>query len=206
VKAAGGIWKRIRKSLKSKRNEQEFAECSWEIDDLQEKADAGLIDLRYFDIAGVNLDPVIPYAWHLERTTIEIDAARSKRLNILGFMNTNNDFDSYVFEGSIDSQLVIECFNIFCETINKKTVVVLDNAPIHTSDEFEEYIDIWKKKGLFIKFLPDYSPELNLIEILWRKLKYEWLPFSAYISMTSLREALVDVLAGIGSKYQISFS
>jgi hypothetical protein len=34
---------------------------------------------------------------------------------------------------------------------------------------------------LIIKYLPPYSPELNLIEILWRFMKYYWLPFSAYM-------------------------
>lgn len=206
VKTGGGIWKRVRKSLKSKRNEEEFREFSWELDELQEKADEGLIDLRYFDIAGCSLNPVIPYAWHLERTTIAIECAKSERLNILGFMNTDNELDSFIFEGSIDSQLVIDCFNLFCETITKKTVVVLDNAPIHTSDEFEEYIEEWQKKGLYVKFLPEYSPELNKIEILWRKLKYEWLPFSAYHSISNLYDSLCDILGSVGSKYQISFS
>ncbi|WP_368860940.1 transposase, partial [Desulforhabdus sp. TSK] len=42
------------------------------------------------------------------------------------------------------------------------------------------------KKNLYIKFLPTYSPELNLIEILWRKIKYEWLSFSAYLSFSLL--------------------
>jgi transposase len=32
---------------------------------------------------------------------------------------------------------------------------------------------------LIIKYLPPYSPELNLIEILWRRIKYTWLPFSS---------------------------
>ena len=127
MKEAGGIWKRVRKSLKSKRDEEEFEQCQWEIEELQEKADEGLIDLRYFDIAGISLDPVVPYAWHLEKTTIEIAAARSKRLNILGFMNTDNELHSFVFEGSINSHLVIECFNLFCEKITKNSMIKFFN-------------------------------------------------------------------------------
>jgi len=46
----------------------------------------------------------------------------------------------------------------------KKTVVVMDNASIHTSEEFEECLPQWKKKGLIIKYLTPYSPELNLID------------------------------------------
>src|SRR5207253_8317820 len=57
---------------------------------------------------------------------------------------------------------------------------VIDNASVHTSEEFAECLPRWKKQGLIIKYLSTYSPELNLIEILWRNIKYTWLPFSAY--------------------------
>src|SRR5437667_1700649 len=54
----------------------------------------------------------------------------------------------------------------------------------------------WKKQGLIIKYLPPYAPELNLIEILWRRIKYTWLPFSAYACLNALIEALEDILSG----------
>jgi transposase len=63
------------------------------------------------------------------------------------------------------------CFEAFSKTLKKKTVVVMDNASVHTSEEFEECLSQWKKQGLIIKYLPPYSPELNLIEILWRNIK-----------------------------------
>jgi hypothetical protein len=46
---------------------------------------------------------------------------------------------------------------------------------------------------------------LNRIEILWRKIKYDWLPFSAYTSFAALKEALLDIFSKVGSKYQITF-
>jgi transposase len=58
--------------------------------------------------------------------------------------------------------------------------------------------------GITIPITP-YSPELNIIEI-WRKIKYEWLPFSAYESFQSLKDALFEVLANIGKSYTIKFS
>jgi transposase len=88
----------------------------------------------------------------------------------------------------------------------KKTVVVIDNAAVHTSEEFEECLPRWKKKGLIIKYLSKYSPELNLIEILWRNIKDTWLPFSAYQCLNVLREALESILKNFGSKYQITFA
>jgi transposase len=90
--------------------------------------------------------------------------------------------------------------------MTKKTIVVMDNSSIHRSEEFEDYIPLWKKQGLIIKYLIPYAPELNLIEILWRHIKYFWLPFSAYQCMEALREALEHILKDFGSKYQITFA
>jgi len=42
---------------------------------------------------------------------------------------------------------------------------------------FLDNIDNWEKQNLFIQNIPAYSPELNKIEILWRKIKYEWACF-----------------------------
>jgi hypothetical protein len=48
---------------------------------------------------------------------------------------------------------------------------------------------------------------LNLIEILWRKIKYEWIPNSAYEGMAFLRAAISDILDSFGSDdYRIQFS
>jgi len=121
-------------------------------------------------------------------------------------MNRKNDLHTYMFEQSVHSGVVIACFDAFCQTLTKKTVVVLDNASIHTSEEFEERLPFWKKQGLTLKYLPQYSPELHLIEILWRHIKYRWLPFSAYQCLNALIEALENILSNVGSKYQITFA
>ena len=55
-------------------------------------------------------------------------------------------------------------------------------------------------------YLPPYCPELNLIEIVWRKLKYEWLPLNAYRSFKNLGRAPNETLRQVGSKYRIAFA
>ena len=67
------------------------------------------------------------------------------------------------FEGTITSAVVISCFNWFSNQIEKRTVVLIDNAPIHTSDEFNNFIGEWKEKGLIIYRLPSYSPDTILL-------------------------------------------
>jgi len=199
-------WKRVRKSLKSLRDPVDFAWCQRELEALQKQEDQGKIALYYFDEAGFALDPSIPYAWQESGSIIELPAMKYGRINVLGFMNRKNDLHTYMFEQSIHTGVVIACFDAFCKTIKKKTVVMLDNASIHTSEEFADRIPHWKKHGLIIKYLPTYSPELNLIEILWRRIKYDWLPFSAYQCLNAMIEALENILSNVGSKYQITFA
>jgi len=159
----------------------------------------------YFDEAGFSLDPCVPYAWQPIGETLELPASRGKRLNVLGFLHTNNDFTPFCTEGSVTTSIVIGCFDLFSEAITQKTVVIIDNASIHTSQAFQEKIPLWEKKGLFLQFLPPYSPELNLIEILWRFIKYRWLPLSAYLNFETLVKAVEEILINVGSKYKIAF-
>ncbi|MGH3100672.1 MAG: IS630 family transposase [Thermoleophilia bacterium] len=199
-------WKRVRKSLKSLRDPDAFAQAKRDLEALQHQEDQGQIALYYFDASGFALDPTIPYAWQEPQSVIELPARKYGRINVLGFMHRQNDLHPFMFEGAIHTGVVIACFDAFCQTLTKKTVVVIDNASIHTSEEFADKLPSWKKKGLIIKYLPPYSPEVNLIEILWRRIKYTWLPFSAYECLNALREALETILSQVGSEYQITFA
>jgi len=80
----------------------------------------------------------------------------------------------FVFQGRVDTNVVMACFDAFGKTVTKPTWVILDKALQHTLALFNA--KRWEPRGLFIKYLPAYLPELNLIEILWRFTKYDWLP------------------------------
>ena len=199
-------WKRMRRSVKGRRDQGEFERVQEEITALHEQEAAGEVGLYYFDESGFSLTPDVPYAWQAVGETIEIPSSRSKRLNVLGFCNKQQDFQATTVQGYVDSEIVIACFDQFCDTINKKTIVVVDNASMHTSSKFKGKLGEWEENGLIVKYLPTYSPELNLIEIVWRLIKYNWLPLSAYLSFKNLKSELQQVLDGIGSEYQINFA
>ena len=108
-------------------------------------------------------------------------------------------------EGKVDTSVIVECFEQCSHQIDKKTSVLLDNAPMHRSQAFIDQIPKWVKQGLIIKYLPPYAPALNLIEILWRFMKYTWLPFSAYASFQCLVAAVEEILTRFGTEYTITF-
>jgi transposase len=58
---------------------------------------------------------------------------------------------------------------------------------------------------VFLCYLPPYSPELNMIEILWKQAKYHWREFVTWTKET-LPEKVRELLDGYGSKFQISFT
>ena len=120
-------------------------------------------------------------------------------------MKRNNDLHPYMIEGSVDTAVIIECFDQLSEQLDKRSYVLLDNAPMHRSKAFIHQIPKWVRKGLIVKYLPAYSPELNLIEMLWRFIKYYWLPFSAYASFSCLCKAVEDILTRFGTDYTINF-
>lgn len=166
-----------------------------------------LLDLFYFDESGFNLTPNIPYAWSTVGKTISVPAKMSRNLNVLGFLNINTSklFASTTYD-KVDSNVVIAVFDLFADSITKKSVVVLDNATIHTSKKFKQQIKRWEEKGLFLFYLPPYSPQLNPIEQLWKFMKYYWMDLDAYTSTENLKNYIEDVIVNYGNKYEINFA
>jgi len=202
------VWKRMRRSLKRKRDELAFQTIKEFIKHLLTLERANEIDLFFFDESIFNLLPNIPSAWQEVGKTIELDSQRSKNLNILGFMNTSNELHPYQVDGSVTSDVVIGCFKDFIEGRKKQDVplfIIIDNASTHTSNEFKRQQEEWQKENCVVFNLPAYSPELNIIEILWRFIKYKWIELDAYKSFENLKSNIVSTLRLVGDKYQINF-
>lgn len=168
----------------------------------------GIIKLFYFDQSGFNLTPAVPYAWQPQGQTLTLPSAISPRLSVLGFMSPTHQSDFQTVTGSVTSATVIAALDAFAAQTartGKLRLVVLDNAPIHTSQAFQARIMDWFRQGVGLHGLPPYSPELNLIEIVWRKIKYQWLPPNAYLSFNHLKAELQAILKPVRIKIQDNF-
>lgn len=201
----GYSWRRVRQSLKPFRNQQLFESKSIELDSLIDLHKEGFIDLYYGDESHFGLTPNVPYAWQHKNDQILIPCRKQKRLTVFGLLTIDSKMEYYSVQGSVKSSDLVEYLDAFCNRITKKTVIVLDNAPTHRSKLFKSKIGQWQKQDLYIFFLPPYSPELNKIEMLWRFIKYKWLPFDAFLNFQNLKDRLNQILTNIGNKYVINF-
>lgn len=150
---------------------------------------------------------MIPYCWQFANENIEILPQKGKTINVLGFMNSlGNQVQTFSKEGSINTDFVIGSINSFVSTLKKITVLVLDNARIHHSKIFQEQMIKWENSGLYIFYLPAYSPHLNRIETLWRHTKYRWIKPNDYQNLDILKTSLDNIWKDFGHKYKINFN
>jgi transposase len=165
-----------------------------------------LIDLYYGDESRVSIEPCVPYGWQFAGEEVFMPAAKGAGLNCFALLTRANDLLFDVTCRRITSQFIIELLERLSFSIKKLTVVVLDNARVHTSQQVQERRSFWQQRGLFIFYLPPYSPHLNLAETLWRKLKYEWLQPSDYATADGLFYRVRQALAAVGASLKIRFS
>lgn len=163
------------------------------------------IDLYFGDEAGFSMQPVLPRAWQPRGEQIRIFPQRDKKLNLFGIFSADNVAVTYQTKANIKSEFLISAIDDFCRYVEKPTVLVLDNAPVHRSKFFAEQLSRWQEKDLYIFFLPRYSPHLNKAETFWRKAKYEWLRPTDYASFARYKRKIKAIFSGIGLQYKVNF-
>lgn len=198
-------WHRFRRGVCGQPQATEYSDRKNQLEQLQQLDEQGMINLYYLDETGFCLTPSVPYGWQRIGEYQAIPSSRSPRLNVLGIMNRFNHLESYVSTQTINSDVVIACIDTFFPQVEKRTIIVVDQASIHTSDLVQSQLDEWRERNLEIFVLPSYSPQLNLIEILWRFMKYEWMEISFYKNWRSLVNSVETMLREFGKKYVINF-
>jgi transposase len=175
---------------------------------IKHSARDGLCRLFYVDEAGFCASPPVQYGWSARGNPHRIEPQSHCRRSVLGALDyQNNKLHEVVVKGSVTRATVVDFLGQLASQCNdgKPTFVVLDNAKIHHNIE-RERLDEWLyEHKMWLIYLPAYSPELNLIEMVWREAKYHWQRFIAWNKMTFESE-LKNLLAGYASKFIVNFS
>lgn len=114
---------------------------------------------------------IAAYGWIKKGVDKEIKSNSGRqRLNINGAINIENQHLSVHYGESINAQSTISLFKKI-EAYNKEAdtiYAIADNARYYRAKLVNEYLETSK---IEIIFLPPYSPNLNLIERLWKYFK-----------------------------------
>jgi transposase len=176
------------------------------LQELENMSKKGEIELYYGDETHVCSEGYVPYGWQFSDEDVCFLSEKAYKFNCFGFINRNSQCRWKITQENIDTAFVVDFLDKFSFEIQRTTFLVLDNAKIHKTKAIKERIPYWQKRGLFLFFLPPYSPHLNIAETLWRKLKKEWLDPADYLTKDDLEYALNRCLADMGKGQIIKFS
>lgn len=173
---------------------------------LEKQSQQGHIDLFYGDESQVSEQGYVPYGWQFADEQVAVPVTKGRSLNCLGLLSRNNQLIYKATQETINADFVLNFLETFSLKITKPTVVVLDNAKIHVARKIKERLPYWQERGLYIFYLPPYSPHLNIIERLWRELKQRWLRPQDYQSTDLLFYHVFLALSSVGHLLNINFS
>ena len=196
----------IRKTTKGTPSPQLYAYKKEKLQELEQQYREGLIDLYFGDGSFTCTEGYVPYGWQFPDENITIPSDRCARLNIWGMIDYDSRYHGFCSTESMTSERIADFLDRFSLTIRKNTFIVLDNAKVHRSKHMKEMRKIWEKRGLYLFFLPPYSPHLNIAETLWRMLKGQCIQPADYVSTDNLFYAVNRGLAGLGCTHFINFS
>jgi hypothetical protein len=206
LKKLGGRYKRIRRHTKGLPAPEHYQLQVEKLKELEQLSLCGTIDLYYGDESHVCSEGYVPYGWQFPDEEVCILSEKAFTVNCLGFISRQNQCRWLMSTENIDTGFVLECLEQFSFEISKTTFIAMDNPLIHKAKAIKERVPYWQKRGLYIFFLPPYSPHLNMAETLWRKLKKEWLNPEDYLSKDKLFYAINRCLANVGVNLKINFS
>lgn len=164
------------------------------------------MDLFYADESQVSPEGYVPYGWQFVDEQVCIQAAKGKGLNCFALISRDNRMVYATSEATITADFIVEQLENFSRSLVKPTVVVLDNARVHTAAKVNKELENWQQRGLFLFYLPAYSPHLNIAERLWKELKARWLKPQDYLTTDNLFRAVNNALDAVGNKLFINFS
>ena len=175
-----------------------------------EKKSPDLLQVWFWDESGFSLRVIRRKNWCKKGTRSNIRGDRRKgRINVMGgvrysdkkrwvdFMTSGNSANFYAvlktFYGDLRAEWILQG-NLAEDFEDKgcKFVIILDNASFHKKEETLQKIGS-EMPNLILEFLPKYSPDYNLIELVWHSAQ-EYVANRLFESVEKLESLLHKLL------------
>lgn len=158
---------------------------------------AGQREVFFIDAAHFVWAAFLGYLWSWSRLFVLAPSGR-KRFNVLGAIHARtHQLITVTNTTYINAESVCELLIKISEIgFQAPITVVLDNARYQHARVVK---DLAKQLNIELLFLPTYSPNLNLIERLWKFVKKECLNAKYYDNFDGFVEAIQACLSKVGS-------
>ena len=158
-------------------------------------------EVLFIDAVHPEHNTMAAYGWikRGQKRKLQTNSGR-QRLNLHGAINAETLDVTVIESKTVDAGSTIDLL----ETLNQKYPlssrlhIILDNARYHYSKVVKDWVE--ENDRINLVFLPVYSPELNLIERLWRFFKKNVLYNKYHENLNTFREASIEFFQGIGQR------
>ena len=164
-----------------------------------EEAQKEECNLLFMDAAHFILEPFVCALWCVKRLFIKAPAGRN-RINVLGVVNAiTKEILTFNNTTYITAETIVFFFKQLREHYGDSPLkIVLDNARYQHCALVETAA---KSLDITLLFLPPYSPNLNIIERLWKFTKKKILYAKYYETPAKFHDAITDFFQTINQKY-----
>ena len=132
--------------------------------------------------------------WWFVRVFVKTPSGR-KRFNVLGALNfVTHKIETVCNDSYITSTQIIEMLGKLANTYTKPIFLVLDNAAYQRCELVREAAE---KLDIQLIFLPTYSPNLNLIERVWKLVKSRVLHFAYFDTFADFSDKIRNFVTAL---------
>lgn len=128
-------------------------------------------EVLFLDAVHPEHNTLAAYGWikRGEKRELKTNSGR-ERLNLHGAINAESHQVTIIESETVNAESTIDLLNAIEQAypLSKEIYIILDNAKYHYSKSVKDFI---KNTKIKLVFLPSYSPNLNLIERLWKFFK-----------------------------------
>jgi transposase len=165
-----------------------------------EQARKGLCHLFFCDAAHFVLSAFLCMVWCRFRLFLRTSAGRN-RINVMGAVHAiSKQVTTHINTTYVNSQVIIDfMMQLKMQYVDLPIVLVIDNAKYQ---HCQFVLENAKSLNIKILFLPPYSPNLNIIERLWKFTKKKILYAKYYDTPAKFHKAITDFFIELNQKYQ----
>lgn len=184
-------YRRTASTLEHKQDPTKVTRAEGVLAGLAAKAAAGRLRLFYLDESGFSPSLPTGYSWCLpgQRKRVRYEYPQGRRVNALAAYEPLGPapwLDAVPFERTLTSDDLLAYLRSLPPAAVPR-VVVLDNASLHVSKVTKAARPGLARVGIFLYYLPPYSPELNRIEAVFKQVKHHEMPTRSHTSKAELR-------------------